>query len=370
MADYRLETDVRDLAFESQSGRRSFIGVDATANVNQDDLTKSEGIAVTRTEMINAPPIADGRNQQVNGLIAVSLMFITISVSIFTTIESAISFIDEDPWSALSLTLTLTAATAFCVWVTWKYLPNNGRISSLFAGMQYALAAPLLFNLAVLSHGPRGSRFSDEACNLQDGYLAGLAVVMAGLAYGRWKVRQPTLAKPRPRSWQTASYIVYSYGTPLWVFVGLAAGLTVVAACLWFAVGYEEGFSGRSTGQFYQIDIWGPVLYLLSVIVICHLARSKFRARFPDEPYIWLTASGLNVRDRLFLDWTKVTRIEFHWERQRAGKRKTGLDIYSPEFNTGECVTIPFFNATVKPDKAMDAIKALQQAKHISFDDE
>jgi len=318
--------------------------------------------------MINTPPIADGQKQE-NGLIAVSLMFTTISVSIFTTIESAISFIDEGPWSALSFTLILTAATVFCVWMTWKYLPNNGKISSLLAGMQYALAPPLLFNIAVLSHGPRGSRFSDEACTLQDAYLGVLAVAIAVLAYARWKVRHPTLAKPRPPSWKTASYVVYSYGTPLWVFVALAAGFTVVAGCLWFAVGYEEGLSNRSISQFYQIDVWGPGFYLISVVVIYHLARSKLRARFPDEPYIWLTASGLNIRDRLFLDWTKVTRIEFHWVQQRTGNRKTGLDIYSPEFKTGEYVTIPFFNATVKPDEAMDAIKSLQQAKHISFED-
>ena len=318
--------------------------------------------------MIIAPLSIEKPRQPANGFVIVLLMLAAIAMSIFTGIEANISFVDRDARSAFTFTLGLTTATVFCVWIAWRYSPSNDKISSLLTGTICALVWPLFLYVAVQGTPIRSPNYTGESHALQVVYFYTLAIAMVGLAYARWKIRNPGLTKPQPYSWQTATYVIYSYGTPLWVFASIAAGLALVAGCLWYAAGYEGEFRGLSPKQFDAVNLWGTILYVISVGAACYLARSKLRTRFADKPYIWLTPSSMNIRDRMVLDWTKVTRIEFHWEQNRAGKRKTGLDIYSTELKSGEYATISFFNATIKPDEAMDAIKSVRQTKHILFE--
>jgi hypothetical protein len=305
-----------------------------------------------------------GTNAPKNTAIGFALIFVAICMSLFTGVIANLAVFLLIPSAGLLVALVLILATAGCAWLAWKHSPSSRKMSSLFAGIQYALLFPLFMAFSL-----GGGMLSPETSMQQVLFSYALALAVLSLAYERWKIRNPNLEKPAPAGSSSASYVIYTYGTPIWVYASIFLGLGIFTALLSYLYPEFLRIYGTSRQNSPTSISLLPFAWMLASIFIGLYARSHLRSKYLDTPYIWLTSSSLNVRNRMAIDWSKITRIEFHWRRTRSGMFKSGLDVYSNSFPCGEYVTLSFYNATTEPEEAMAALKAVPQAQNISFED-
>ena len=177
----------------------------------------------------------------------------------------------------------------------------------------------------------------------------------------RWRssFMECTDSRPDHESWRLAKHLIKQHAIPFWPLV---IALTVVCSVL-VAASVVAAFTFLNMNSYVAVLLWFAATVVSCLVVFLggmRAARSLARIYFPDRPYVWATPRGINVEDKVFVDWSRVEQIDVRWEFHKGRYNATGAVIWSDAARASGKTIVPLMNATI------EVIDAVAMMRHMA----
>lgn len=279
------------------------------------------------------------------GISVVLIFLVTTSFVLFASFSASLVFVQENPISALVTAIIYSCLSVAAIWFAWKCSPDRQQWTSLIKVLYVPLVIMITFTAPLLAGRERWAN-QHIATSI---FVVFVMSSMIGLMIWHWRLRHHNVPKPDAEDWRTARYVVRGRFAPTRVVVFTVA-LAVGLAHLPLA------FEVKRVGSLFGIH---PIVYFgFCVFPLIKYIMIGLGQLYPPLPYLWADDGGIAVRNRFFIEWPDVDRLEIHRVKTKGGVFASGIDVFRVESKSDDYMTISFDNVQELPS---DVLKQLME---------